>query len=101
MNEVGIWYTYGLARVKKSLLRLLLFFVHSHTYFLFSSVSSHHKCLNNPESFCYICGSFTNRSQRANVSAFVKQTYLMINKSFGSLTRSAISVSRVCGCRPR
>jgi len=25
----------------------------------------------------------------------------VINKSFGSLTRSAISVSRVCGCGPR
>ena len=33
------------------------------------------KCLNNPDSFGYICGSFTIPSQRSNISAFVKQAY--------------------------
>ena len=37
--------------------------------------TSRRKCLNNPDSFCYICGSFTIPSQRANISAFVKQAY--------------------------
>ena len=37
--------------------------------------ASHRKCLNNPDSFGCICGSFTIPSQRANISAFVKQTY--------------------------
>ena len=40
-----------------------------------ASVSSRRKCLNSPDSFCYICGSFTIPSQRANISAFVKQAY--------------------------
>ena len=29
------------------------------------------KCLNSPEAFCYICGSFTVPSQRMNISDFV------------------------------
>lgn len=37
--------------------------------------TSRRKCLNNPDSFCYICGSFTIPSQRANISVFVKQSY--------------------------
>ena len=37
--------------------------------------TSYCKCLNNPDSFCYICGSFTIPSQRKNISAFVKQAY--------------------------
>ena len=35
----------------------------------------HRKCLNNPDSFCYICGRFTIPSQRANISVFVKEAY--------------------------
>ncbi|XP_066953419.1 uncharacterized protein [Macrobrachium rosenbergii] len=34
--------------------------------------TSHRKCLNNPDSFCYICGSFTIPSQRANISVIIK-----------------------------
>lgn len=34
------------------------------------------KCLNSPDSFCYICGSFTVPSQRMNISEFVKRAYL-------------------------
>ena len=30
------------------------------------------KCLNSPDAFCYICGSFTVPSQRMNISDFVK-----------------------------
>ena len=37
--------------------------------------TSHRKCLNNPVSFCYICGSHTTPIQSANISAFVEQTY--------------------------
>src|SRR6218665_1811587 len=40
-----------------------------------ASVSSHRKCLNSPDLFCHICGSFTIPSQRAHISAFVKQAY--------------------------
>ena len=38
--------------------------------------TSHHKYLNNPDSFCYICSSFTMPSQRANICAFVKEAYV-------------------------
>ena len=38
-------------------------------------VTSHNKFLNNPDSFCYICRGFTIPSQRAKISAFVKQAY--------------------------
>lgn len=40
-----------------------------------ASATSRRKCLNSPDSFCYICGSFTIPSQRANISTFVKQAY--------------------------
>ncbi|XP_070613747.1 uncharacterized protein [Erythrolamprus reginae] len=41
-----------------------------------TSASSRLKCLNSPNSFCYICGSFTIPSQRTNISTFVRQAYL-------------------------
>lgn len=34
------------------------------------------KCLNSPNAFCYICGSYTLPDQRKNISAFVKKVYL-------------------------
>jgi len=39
-------------------------------------VSSHRKCLSSPDSYCFVCGSFTIPNQRANISAFVTQAYL-------------------------
>lgn len=67
--------------------------------------TSRRKCLNIPDSFCYICGSFTIPSQRANINAFVKQAYFaffkvnsVIKTSYGPLTKCASSVSRVYGC---
>lgn len=39
------------------------------------SASSRRKCLNSPDSFCYICGSFTIPCQRTNISTFVRQAY--------------------------
>lgn len=41
-----------------------------------ASGSSRRKCLNSPDSFCYICGCFTIPSQRTNISTFVRQAYL-------------------------
>lgn len=32
-------------------------------------------CKNNPDIFCYICGSFTIEKQRQNIATFVKQAY--------------------------
>jgi len=32
-------------------------------------------CKNNPDVFCYICGSFTPAKQRQNITSFVKQVY--------------------------
>ncbi|GBN04250.1 hypothetical protein AVEN_269713-1 [Araneus ventricosus] len=40
-----------------------------------ASASSRCKSLNNPDSFCYICGSFTIPSQRTNISTFVREAY--------------------------
>lgn len=39
------------------------------------STISRRKCLNSPDSFCYICGNFTIPSQRTNISEFVRQSY--------------------------
>ena len=38
--------------------------------------SSRRKCLNSPDPFCYICGSFAAPSQRKDISDFVKSAYL-------------------------
>ena len=38
--------------------------------------STRRKCFSSPNSFCYICGSFTVPSQRMNISKFVKIAYL-------------------------
>jgi hypothetical protein len=32
-------------------------------------------CLNNPDVFCYICGSYVVQRQRQNITHFVKQVY--------------------------
>ena len=56
-----------------------MFYIHRHIFLLFHITSapatSHRKRLNNPDSFCYICGSFIIPCQRTNISAFVEQTY--------------------------
>lgn len=33
------------------------------------------KCLNNPDSFCYICGEFTLKKERRNLTTHVKKLY--------------------------
>ncbi len=38
------------------------------------------KCLNSPDAFCYICGSFIVPSQRINISDFVNKVYLVTFK---------------------
>ena len=64
-------------------------------------------CLNSPDSFCDICGSFTIPSQRTNINTFVKQTYsayfikIEIKGRPGSLTRCISNVSRVYWYEPR
>ena len=37
--------------------------------------SSRHKCVNSPDSFCYICGCYTLLRQRRNITSFVKRAY--------------------------
>lgn len=41
------------------------------------SVSGHsrRRCVNSPDSFCYICGSYTLRKQRQNITGFVQKAY--------------------------
>ena len=62
----------------------LVFYLHRYIFLLFQIMSapatSHRKCLNNPDSFCYICGSFTIPSQRASINVFVKQAYFAFFK---------------------
>ena len=38
-------------------------------------LSSGRKCLNSPNLFCYICGQFTVKDQRMNISEFVQKAY--------------------------
>lgn len=38
--------------------------------------TSRRKCSNDPDIFCYICGSFTLKTQRRNITNFVKSVYL-------------------------
>lgn len=33
------------------------------------------KCLNNPDSFCYVCGCYTLLHQRRNITSFVRRAY--------------------------
>ena len=69
-------------------------------------VTSHRKFLNNPNSFYYICGSFTILSQRANISALVKQAYFAYfklnfgdqDKPYGPLSKCTSHVSKVYRC---
>ena len=37
--------------------------------------SSRHKCVNSPNSFCYICGCYTLLRQRRNITSFVMLAY--------------------------
>ena len=45
------------------------------SHFHFSSVVRHRRCLNKPDSFCYICGSFTLPDQRRPMTEHTKQHY--------------------------
>ena len=40
-----------------------------------SMTSSRRCCLNHPDIFCYICGSYASKEQRRPISAFVKRAY--------------------------
>ena len=33
------------------------------------------KCLNDPDSFCYICGLYIYQDQRSNITDFVQKAY--------------------------
>jgi len=33
------------------------------------------KCLNHPETFCYVCGEMTFKSQEANFTPLIKKCY--------------------------
>ena len=33
------------------------------------------KCLNNPDDFCYVCGSYIMKKQRENITNFVCKAY--------------------------
>ena len=45
--------------------------------------STRKKCLNWPDSFCSICGSFTVPSQRTSISEFVKEhTWLILSSKY-------------------
>ena len=37
-------------------------------------------CQNNPDSFCYVCGQFTTKTQRRKITSLVKFAY---HKYFG------------------
>ncbi len=37
--------------------------------------SSRHKCVNDPDAFCYICGCYTLLRQKRNITSFVKRAY--------------------------
>lgn len=39
------------------------------------ATSSRHKCVNSPDSFCYICGCYTLVRQRRNITSFVRRAY--------------------------
>lgn len=41
-----------------------------------ATTSERRKCSNDPDIFCYICGSFTLQDQRRNINTFVKKVYL-------------------------
>ena len=56
-----------------------MFYLHRYIFLLFQIISapatSHRKCLNNPDFFCFLFSSSTIPSQRANISVFVKQAF--------------------------
>ena len=58
---------------------IFVFYLQRYIFPLFQTMSvsgtSHRKCLNIPDSFCYICGSFTIPSHMKNISTFVNKTY--------------------------
>src|SRR5271165_4701345 len=37
--------------------------------------TSRQKCVNSPDSFCYICGCYTLLRQRRNITSFVMRAY--------------------------
>ena len=38
--------------------------------------SQRRKCKNSSDNFCYICGSYTTKKQRINITKNLKQVYL-------------------------
>ena len=38
--------------------------------------SGRRSCLNNPDSFCYICGEYTFKENQKTLSDFIKKAYL-------------------------
>ena len=79
---------------------ILVFYFHKYIFLLFQIMSapaaSLRKCLNNRNSFCYICGNFIIPSQRANISAFVKEAYFAYYKVKHSDQDRSWVTHRVC-----
>ena len=58
--------------------------------------STRRKCLNSPDLFCYICGSFRVPSQTINISEFVKRVYLAYFKLKIRDQRKSWAAHNVC-----
>ena len=42
---------------------------------LIMASSIRHKCVNNPDAFCYVCGCYTLLRQKRNITSFVRRAY--------------------------
>ena len=63
------------------------------------SFANRRKCLNYPDSFCYICGSFTIPRQRTEIRTFVKEAYydyFMIKVDDQDKSWAPLKVCRQC-----
>ena len=47
----------------------------SYAVYVVSLEMSSCKCLNNPNVFCYICGSYVIAKQRQDINSFVRNVY--------------------------
>ncbi|XP_077155008.1 gastrula zinc finger protein XlCGF53.1-like [Ranitomeya variabilis] len=52
--------------------------------------SSRRSCLNDPDSFCYICGEYTLPKHRRNITDFVKKVWVQSKKSTREKSQSSI-----------
>ena len=54
------------------------------------------KCQNDPDSFCYICGSYWTAKQRLPINYFIKKAYLAYFE-VKSGVQDKMPLSKVCG----